>query len=274
MSVLSEGKDTTPATEWMVIGAKEATLEEQALLAITDRTAFETAALEFVQRRKHSNAGIVSLDARFLTALAGRCVELSSSSSSSSTEVSKTYVCSELLQALLANGVDVSIHQDVLPALLQVNDLDTIVLFLLRVQTIKVPDLLHVLGHLLKIDPTVVQAFAMRNGWETRSAVEQKRVLLSVVGRIAVRVRCDLTALRTGLAALTVDEVYGLTVLLTMMLLELDQEKEEEKQLYAKNGCPPGRLYANALIQWMNSMLDANLMRMVVESKSDERFVQ
>ena len=59
-----------------------------------------------------------------------------------------------------------------------------------------------------------------------------------------------------------------------MMLAELDKEKVEEKQLYEKNMCPAGRLYANALIQWLNSMMDANLMRMVMESKSDERFSQ
>ena len=266
--------ETVPKKQWMVVDAQTAAEEERALLAIDDQAAFEKAALAFVARRQRSNAGIISLDMKFLSALIGRCIRNASSSSSSSTTTTTNTVCSELLQALLSNGVDVSINSSILPALLHSNDLDTVVLFLLRVQTIKVSDLLLVLSHFIQVNPTIIQTFAVRNGWETRSAMEQKRVFLSVIGRMVVRVRCDLAELKTGMTAMTMDDVYGVCLLLTMMLAELDKEKVEEKQLYEKNMCPTGRLYANALIQWLNSMMDANLMRMVMESKSDERFSQ
>lgn len=233
--------------------------EERALLCATD---FHSAALAYLAQRQAQDATIVSLDVRFVTQMIDRCL------------LADGHVLTDVIRALIRGGVDVSVNPRLLPALLQTQDLETVLLFLLRTPVITAGDLLNILIHCLALDPAVMQRFAEENAWELRPPQQTKRVFLGLIGAQVVRVRCDLGSLRRGFAQLTIDEVFEVGMLLCEMMVNLDKPSKEEEMLFQKYEKEQARLYAGTLVEWINSLVDANMMRMVMEAKTDDRFVK
>ena len=89
-----------------------------------------------------------------------------------------------------------------------------------------------------------------------------------------MRVRCDVMALRRELAKLSMDNVYHIGVFLIALLIDLDNTHEEERLLMEHCECQNKRLYAPSLVEWMNAWIDGNMMRMVMGTKTDDRFVK
>lgn len=239
--------------------ARDAGKEETELLGSPD---FHSAALAFIEKRQKENESIVSLDLRFVVKLIDRCL------------LADGRVLTDVVRALILAGVDVSVNPRLLQALLKSEDLETILLFLIQTPVIAASDLLTILTHCIALDPTVILRFAEENEWELRDPLQTKRVFLGLVGPQVVRIRCDLGSLRQGFAQLTIDEVYEVAVLLCEMLVNLDKPSKEEEMLFKKYEKEQARLYAGTLVEWINSLVDANMMRMVMETKTDDRFVK
>ena len=218
--------------------------------------------MEFIEKRRRENESIVSLDLRFVVKLIDRCL------------LSDGRVLADVVRSLILAGVDVSVNPRLLQALLKTEDLETILLFLIRTPVIAAADLLTILTHCIALDPAVIQRFAEENEWELRDPLQTKRVFLGLVGPQVVRMRCDLGSLRQGFEQLTIDEVYEVGVLLCEMLVNLDKPSKEEEMLFKKYEKEQARLYAGTLVEWINSLVDANMMRMVMETKTDDRFVK
>ena len=233
--------------------------EETALLQAED---FHAAALAFVAKRREENESIVSLDLRFVVRMIDRCL------------LEDGRVLADVVRELILAGVDVSVNPRLLRALLKTEDLETVLLFLIRTPVIAANDLLTILTYCIKLDPAVVQRFAEANEWELRDPQQTKRVFLGLVGPQVVRIRCDLGSLRQCFAQLTIDEVFEVGVLLCEMLVNLDKPSKEEEMLFKKYEKEQARLYAGTLVEWINSLVDANMMRMVMETKTDDRFVK
>ncbi len=240
----------------------DSSAEENELLKETNPKRFEKASIAFVTKRRLENHGVVSFDRRFLSQLVERCL------------LPEGRVLSNVLRQLLLCGSDISINPRVLPALIQSQDIDTLLLFLVRVPVISVKDLLALLNFCLELPPEVVQAFAKRNQWPDRSPMETKRILLSIVGPQVLRIRCDVMDLRREIAALSMDNVYQIGVLLLSLMIDLDNTHEEERLLLEQCECHIKRLYAPSLVEWISAWIDGNMIKMVMETKTDDRFVK
>ena len=57
------------------------------------------------------------------------------------------------------------------------------------------------------------------------------------------------------------------------MLLHCDLTSPEEQAFFAKHEFSVGESYHENVYKWMNCFFDANLMRIALESKKDNRFV-
>lgn len=250
--------------EWSkrTLPSSSSSTEENKILKEKDPSKFEKAAIAFVTKRQSENQGVVSFDLKFLSKFVGRCL------------LPEGRVLSGVLRKLLLSGSDISINPKVLPALIQTQDIETLFLFLVRIPVICVKDLLTLLIFCLELPPDVIQAFAKRHQWSDRSPMETKQIFLSIVGPQVLRVRCDVMALRRELAKLSMDNVYHIGVFLIALLIDLDNTHEEERLLMEHCECQNKRLYAPSLVEWMNAWIDGNMMRMVMETKTDDRFVK
>ena len=104
--------------------------------------------------------------------------------------------------------------------------------------------------------------------------METKRILLSIVGPQVLRIRCDVMDLRREIAALSMDNVYQIGVLLLSLMIDLDNTHEEERLLLEQCECHIKRLYAPSLVEWISAWIDGNMIKMVMETKTDDRFVK
>ena len=242
--------------------AFDSSIEENDLLHETNSNRFEKACISFVTKRRLENHGVVSFDRRFLSQLIERCL------------LPDGQVLSNVLRQLLLCGSDIAINPHVLPTLIRTRDIDTLLLFLVRVPVVSVKDLLALLNFFMELPLEVVQSFAKRNQWPERSPIESKRVLLSIVGPQVLRVRCDVMDLRREVAALPMNDVYELGVLLLTLMIDLDNPHEEERLLLEQCECQIKRLYAPSLVEWLSAWVDGNMIKMVMETKTDDRFVK